>query len=238
MSRQIISYADLGPVKATNTPALSFEAANRRSPPREEPPRKRLRTDRGDATTMSPETIIQAHSMPISALNSPTRMNGKHVNGHQTPGGRRKNQKQRPGNPSGVHWSEHWDSQNNVGPVKIEDALAYGENIEIDAILSTEGPVKEITAVSSKVASTSKPKPNPAFGSGMGKKATKRKQRAAEKAGHSVKAGETVPLSEEGWDDSALIDAWNAAEEQYRVSWSSFLFVDLLETDNLTIFRK
>jgi hypothetical protein len=241
MSRQIISYADLGPVKTTKAPTVSLESPNRRSSPADEPPRKRLRTDHGDVNV---EPILQVHDSSSSQRHSPTRVNGNNVNGLQEGGsgnGRRKNKKPRNGNPSGVPWTQHWDAQHGSSWQRDSDALTYAEDTEVDANLGADevvhaerteavksgninGHIQEMVVTSIQTASTSKATIPTAGTPDAVKKAARRKQKEARNTGSEAKKGETVALAEEEWDDSALIDAWNAAEDHYRVIFAYYIF--------------
>jgi len=78
-------------------------------------------------------------------------------------------------------------------------------------------------------ASSSKPMPQPPPQSFIGpavpssNTAGKGKGKRNRKNGRASNKTNEVAVSlanEEEWDDSALIDAWNAAEEEYRVSGS------------------
>ena len=233
MSRQIISYADLGPVKTTKAPNVSLESPNRRPSPVDEPPRKRPRTDHGDVKV---EPILQVHNSSSSQHHSPTRVNGNNVNEASGGNGRRKNKKPRNGNPSGVPWTQHWDAQHGSSSQRDIDALTYAEDPEVDADLRADevirverseagksgklnGHMNEIVVTSIQTASTSKVTIPIAGAPAAVKKAARRKENEARNTGKGIKKGETVALAEEEWDDSALIDAWNAAEDHYRVGF-------------------
>jgi hypothetical protein len=116
------------------------------------------------------------------------------------------------------------------------DSLTYAEDPEVDANLGADevirverleagksgnlnGRINEVVITSIQTASTSKVTIPTAGAPDVVKKAAHRKQNEARNTGKGVKKGETVALAEEEWDDSALIDAWNAAEDHYRVGF-------------------
>jgi len=180
------------------------------------------------------------------------------VNGHgngsasASRGNARKGKKpQRPGNPSGVPWTRHWDSNVSHDSDGREIAgLTYGDD---DPPPSSGNPSGGPTSTARRAFSSGAllrgdrsfqnvqdlkmmPPPSSFFigpvvsPSGAGSPAgpstehsgsSRKKTKEKNGRGKDFKKGEAVPVSfvqEEEWDDSALIDAWNAAEEEYRVS--------------------
>jgi hypothetical protein len=195
MSRQILSYADLGPITSVTTPIPGPSSPlPRPQPPHDdeegEPPRKRLRTNNEE----------DDDSLPKDGNNTTS----VHINGNK------RKKVQRHGNPSGVPWTRHWDAQPFSGG-NAGQALVYEED-------DTTVPSSRNNASSSKAM----PPPPPSFIGPVvpsSNAAGKGKGRRKGKNGRANKTNEAISMAnEEEWDDSALIDAWNAAEEEYRVS--------------------
>ncbi|PVF96274.1 hypothetical protein CPB86DRAFT_799062 [Serendipita vermifera] len=228
MSRQILSYEDLGPITSVTVPIQTTTSSH-------EPPRKRARIDSETNSTVQWSANQGAKNHPHS-----------HSKGNQNgviPGSpKRKGKKApRPGNPSGVPWTRHWDAQTSSNGNEMI-SLAYAEEASVssppergskeqpsaqrttqsitesvDAIpTSSKTRIQEITAQTivprGIQASTSSNLPNP----------TKTKNAVAGKkkgknqtSSNAPSKGDSLPLGENEWDDSALIDAWNAAEREY-----------------------
>jgi hypothetical protein len=232
MSRQILSYADLGPITSVTIPVQGSTSSH-------EPPRKRARID---SETSSP-VQWSANQGPKNHLNAHKKGN---QNGMTSGSPKRKGKKApRPGNPSGVPWTQHWDVNASYFGNEIA-SLAYADEggassssfqgglkeqssaqkttqsitESVDAIpTSSKTRIQETTAVS--VASKSL-RDVQALSSSELPGATKvkngKKKEKKDTSTNHTKKGDSLPLGEEEWDDSALIDAWNAAEREYMVS--------------------
>lgn len=226
MSRRIISYADLGPSKINKNP--NTPNADRRSPPSNEPPRKRVRTDHevADVSIETVEAVVPVDGTTSTASGVSPPIDSPQANGQ---GGRRKNKKQpRAGNPSGVPWTQHWDAQPFVSTDNTE--LTYDVEVPVNVTAESGGsgrapkmeePVEPNSTGKSRTngVSISHLHSNQVGDTKSMKKGGRKKQKrkGAVVPAPSPSKGDTVPLAEEEWDDSALIDAWNAAEDQYRV---------------------
>lgn len=205
MSRQILSYSDLDTEKPSSGAHNALE-----------PPRKRKRTE----DNMNGSSKLQSEGLDLNGNN---RAFTGDANVKPKGGKQRKN---RTGNPSGVPWMKHWDSQPSVTPA----SLTYSEDPEQHSGIERNHAA---TLLGEKAASKSEKAPTPSISqsasnnnaqirakSSTNEGTTKdRKGKTGKQNGKSKqdKLSNNVPTFGEDWDDSALIDAWNAAEEQYRV---------------------
>lgn len=244
-----------------------------------EPPRKRIKTNEtstiaaGSSAGLQKSVQNTTESYVLAEYNSVGNLNNNQrtfaANSPVSPNrvankaGRNGKSPKRPGNPSGVHWTQHWDSQlQNEGQM---GGLSYDQSQSIPPpvafhFLDDKRSVQHANVRNAHSRTVpSKPKNSgtfigpmipttshyahtdaPNFRGGVspisGEGSKKRKKRAKKpsnadnsnsfrdgtndwKKRQNNKPRPSMNLGQD-WDDSALIDAWNAAEAQYRVGSS------------------
>ncbi|KAG8856723.1 hypothetical protein FRB91_000356 [Serendipita sp. 411] len=199
MSRQILSYADLGPIKTVVTAPDHVTTSNTHSNSQEGSPlKKRRRTEDDGDDEVSIDTVSKQMSVSESTQHNHTK-NRSNKQAQRF----RKNHHPRGGLP-GAKRSSHWDSQPSD-----EMGLAYAEeNVppslhqphSEDAKTGRSNPnlVSNILPTKNGFANTSRRNP-----------VNKVKETPA------AKIGDSLPMGQDDWDDSFLVDAWNAAEQEY-----------------------
>jgi hypothetical protein len=164
-----------------------------------------LRTNNEEDDSGALSSIKSSSFSPKDRNNATT----LHHDGNGNKRKRKSKNLQRQGNPSGVPWTQHWDAQPYFSGVNGGQTLAYDDD--------------DVTLSNTRNGSSSKsmPPPPPSFIGPVipSSNAAGKKGKGRGKDGRAGKTNKVISLvNEEEWDDSALIDAWNAAEEEYRVS--------------------
>ncbi|CCA77887.1 hypothetical protein PIIN_00532 [Serendipita indica DSM 11827] len=194
MSRQILSYADLGPISTVTVPISNAINGPPHSGSAQEPPRKRKRTD-GPVPQGTPSTSAQTE------LSSRQRSPNVHHHESKRPFSAPQNSKAKAplSKARGRSISQHWDAQ---AAQEVTELMYAEETIEVDVPVNAAGQNANggVSGVSNG-ANRSQIAPL--------------KAKSGNKAVKGPKVGESVGLGENEWDDSALIDAWNAAEAEY-----------------------
>ena len=193
MSRQILSYADMGPISNVTVPMSNPVNG---SAPTQEPPRKRKRTDGPDSEGTTSNSAQAELSLSQGSSNV-------HPGGNKRPFHASQNSKAKA--PSsrarGRSTSQHWDAQ---AASEVTELMYVEGSVEVDVPTRAPGQITN----------------SGVWGVQKGGKQSQNTPSRVRNGNTSVRrpnVGESIGLGEDEWDDSALIDAWNAAEAEYIV---------------------